>query len=604
MHWEAWVTLIVIVTLLLALARNLFPPDITLIAALILLLTLSLFSTKFPDARAVAASFGNEGLLTVGVLFVVAAALTETGAISLLTERLLGYPRSIPRAQIRMMAPVVIISAFLNNTPVVAMFMPVVGDWCKRTRVSPSKLLIPLSYAAILGGTCTLIGTSTNLVVQGMLIDARLPPFKMFTITPIGAISAAIGLTYLVIFSRWLLPDRIPAAVELEDPRQYTVEMLVQDGSPIEGQTIQAAGLRNLPGAYLMEIDRNGDHLVAVGPEQKLHGGDRLIFVGVVESVVDLQKIRGLLPATDQVFKLSEPRPSRRLVEAVVSNTNPLIGKTVKQGRFRTRYQAAIIAAHRNGHRLRGKIGEITLEPGDTLLLETHSRFADEHRNSRDFYLVSAVADSHPRRHDKAYLAIAILLLMVFAMAFEGQPVLGGKITVLNVSLLAAALLIATGCCSIEQARRSIEWPTLLAIGASFAIGRAMETTGLAQATAHHMISLFRGFGASGVLLGVYAVTLLFTHFVTHNASAVLAFPIAKAAALALHANFMPFAICLAMAASNGYATPLGYATHLMVYGPGGYRFTDFIRVGLPLDLLVLLVAVTLAPIFFPFYPA
>jgi di/tricarboxylate transporter len=598
--WEAWTAVGVVLLVLLALAREWAGTDLVLLAGTTVLMTLSAVSDKFPAPRQMAAEFGNEGLITVAVLFVIAAGLTETGGMSLVTARLLGRPRSVAGAQMRMMLPVAAISAFLNNTPVVAMFVPVVNDWCKKAGISPSKLFIPLSYAAILGGVCTLIGTSTNLVVQGMMIaaqrtDPTMPRMGFWTIGAVGLPIAIVGLTYILLTSRWLLKDRMPVGVQHGDPRQYTVEMMVQPDSAIDGSTIEQAGLRSLPGCYLMEVQRDGETFAAVGPQQVLRGNDRLIFVGVVQSVVDLQKIRGLVPATNQVFKLSDPRHQRVLIEAVVSNTCPAVGRTIRDARFRSKYDAAVIAVHRNGARIDRKIGDIVLASGDTLLLEAHPRFHEIHHNSRDFFLVSAVEDSNPRRHEKAWVALSILGLMVVAMSFEKY------FSVLNAALIGAALMLLSGCCSAVTARRSIDWSTLLAIGAAFGIGRAMETTGAAGGIANAMTGALGGFGPWGTLLAVYAVTLLFTELVTNNAAAALAFPIAHAAAAALGVSFMPFAICIAVAASAGFATPLGYQTHLMVYGPGGYRFSDFVRAGLPLDLIVMAVAVALTPLFFPF---
>jgi di/tricarboxylate transporter len=305
-----------------------------------------------------------------------------------------------------------------------------------------------------------------------------------------------------------------------------------------------------------------------------------------------------LVPATDQVFKLAEPRHNRLLMEAVVSNTCPLVGMSIRQGQFRSRYEAAVIAVHRNGQRLGGKIGDIVLQSGDTLLLEAPAHWHRRHQDNRDFFLVSSVAESRPMRHEKAPWAVGILLVMVLLMALESVL----HISVFNAALLAAAAMLLSRCLSQEQARRSIDWSTLIAIGAAFGIGHAMYTTGLATGVAGALIGLFRHGGPWGVLLGVYVMTLLFTYVVTHNASAVLAFPIARAAAAALGVNFMPFAIVVAMAASNGYASPLGYTTHLMVYGPGGYRFGDFIRAGLPLDLLVMGITVLVTPMVFPFH--
>ena len=602
MTWEALFTLFVVALMLYGLAKNIASTDVVLMGAATLLMTMSLVSDRFPSPRDFAGAFGNEGLLTVAVLFVVAAGLTETGGMALATERLLGRPRSTLDAQARLMLPVAAFSAFLNNTPVVAMFVPVVNDWCKRAGLSPSKLFIPLSYAAVLGGTCTLIGTSTNLVVQGLMIEAQktdpaMPTMGMWTIAAVGVPSAIAGLLFLLAFSRRLLPDRKSASASLSDPREYTLEMVVEPNGAVDGISIERAGLRHLPGMYLARIERNGEPIVAVGPEQVLHGNDQLVFVGVVDSVVDLHRMRGLTPAPAQVYKLNDPRDARCLVEAVVSPACPIVGKTIREGEFRTRYDAVVIAVHRNGERIHQKIGDIVLAPGDTLLLETHRRFLRNRRNSRDFFLVSHVPDSAPRRHSRAWTAVGILAAMVAAMALENRI----GLSVLNAALVAAALMGLTRCVSAEQARRSVEWPTLVAIGAALGIGRAVETTGLAAVSASRLIALAEGFGPAGVLAGVYVLTLVFTEVVTNNAAAALAFPVAHAAAASLDVNFMPFAIAIAMAASAGFATPLGYQTHLMVYGAGGYRFSDYVRIGVPLDCIVMVVAVLVTPWVFPF---
>jgi di/tricarboxylate transporter len=602
MTWETWVALVTIALVLYALARGLAATDVVLMGGATLLMSMSLFSDRFPSPREFAAGFGNEGLLTVAVLFVVAAGLTETGAIAMMAERVMGRPAGLRAAQARIMVPAAGLSGLLNNTPVVAMFIPVVSDWARRIGISPSKLFIPLSYAAVLGGTCTLIGTSTNLVVQGLMIESQktdpsMPVMGMWTISPIGVPSALIGIAFVLLVSSRLLPDRRGSGPRAADPREYTVEMRVEPGGSVDGKTIEGAGLRHLPGVYLSAIERGGETLVAVGPDQVLRGDDQLIFVGVVDSVLDLHRMRGLVPATEQVFKLEDPRPNRVLVEAVVSHTCPVAGKSVREGQFRSRYDAVVIAVHRNGERLKGKIGDIVLKAGDTLLLETTRRFIRQRRNSRDFFLVSDVPGSTPRRHDKAGIAIAIILAMVTAIALERYT----HISVFNAALVAAALMGITGCLSADQARRSVDWPTLVAIGAALGIGKAMETTGLAGVAAAGMVGWLAPLGPWGVLAGIYVLTLVFTEVLTNNAAAALAFPIAHAAAAGMGVSFMPFAIAIAMAASAGFATPLGYQTHLMVYGAGGYRFSDYLRIGIPLDLVVMGVTVTLAPVYFPF---
>ncbi len=349
MNWEPWATLGIIALTAVALARHIASPDIVLLGALALVAALGIV----PPEQAVA-GFGNPGLITVGALFVVVAGLVQTGALRMFIQPLLGRPRTVRGAQARLMLPVAGLSAVVNNTPIVAMFLPVVSDWARKTGFSPSRLLMPLSYAAILGGTCTLIGTSTNLVVNGMLLNANTPGARglgFFELAWIGVPAAVVGIAYVLLAGKWLLPDRKPAFSADHDPRQYTVEMVVDTDGPLVGQTIEQAGLRRLPGLYLVEIDRNGELLVAVGPDQPLKANDRLVFVGIVESVVDLRKMPGLKPATDQVFKLNAPVTYRCLIEAVVSNSCPLVGRTIREGRFRSTYNAAVIAVARNGQR-------------------------------------------------------------------------------------------------------------------------------------------------------------------------------------------------------------------------------------------------------------
>jgi di/tricarboxylate transporter len=373
--------------------------------------------------------------------------------------------------------------------------------------------------------------------------------------------------------------------------------MLVEPGSAVIGRTVEEAGLRHLSGMFLAEIERDGERIVAAGPEQVLRGRDRLMFVGVVESVVDLQRIRGLVPATDQVFKLDAPRHNRCLVEAVVSEASPLVGRSIRDGRFRTRYGAVVIAVHRNGERINRKVGDIVLRPGDTLLLETHPIFVSTHRNSPEFLLVSSVADSTPRRHDRGVVALAILAAMVVAVAFEPFT----RLSLFTAALLGAAAMGLTGCISAEQARRGIDWSTLVAIGSALVIGRTIETSGLAGAVSGQLVEALRPWGMWATLAGVYLLTLAFTELVTNNAAAALMLPVALSTASDLGANALPFAVVVAVAASSGFATPIGYQTHLMVYGAGGYRFSDFMRIGIPLDFVVMVTALIATSLFFEF---
>ena len=589
MSLDAWITLGVLVAVIGLLAATRIGPDLIMLAGLTVLLVAGVVGPE--EALS---GLSNPGIIAVIVLLAVAAGLNATGALGWVAQHVLGRPKSVAGAQARLMAPVAVMSAFLNNTPVVAMFVPTVVEWARQHRMSVSKLLMPLSYAAILGGMCTLIGTSTNLVINGLLItDAHRPGLGLFDIAAVGLPCAVLGMGYVLLAGRWLLPERKGPLAEVQDPRQYTVEMLVEPGSSLVGKTIEQAGLRHLEGLYLMEIDRAGEPIVAVEPAERLKADDRLIFVGVVESVVQLRRMRGLRLATDQVFKLDAPPQARALVEAVVSDSCGLIGQTIRDGRFRSVYGAAVIAVSRNGRRIRKKIGDIVLRPGDTLLLEAHPSFVDRQRDRRDFYLVSAVRDSSPPRHDRIWYSLAILAGMVAVVTI-------GWLSMLQAALLAAGLMVVTRCLTGPEARRSIDRQLLLVIAAAFGIGKAVQTSGLAADLAG---AITHAVGASPwVSLAIISgLASLMTGFISNNAVAVLMFPIAMSAARDLNVSILPFAISLMVVSAGSFATPLGYQTNLMVYGPGGYRLGDYLRMGLPLHLLSWLLAVTLTPLIWPF---
>ncbi|HBX67031.1 MAG: SLC13 family permease [Balneola sp.] len=533
--------------------------------------------------------FSNEGMLTVGALYIVAAGLKETGAIQFIVQKVMGNARTVKAAQLRIMSPVMIMSAFLNNTPIVASFIPALERWSRISKIPVSKIFIPLSYAAILGGTCTLIGTSTNLIINGLLIDeASTQSIGILEPALIGIPCAIVGFIYLLIFGDKLLPVRGSSMDTFKDPREYTIEMIVQDNAILSGQTIEDAGLRNLPGLFLIEIQRNGRAIPAPGPYEKLRGDDRLIFTGIVDSIIDLQQISGLKHATTQVFKLNAPRNERQMIEAVVSRSNPLMGRTIRDGNFRDRYDAVVLAVSRSGERINEKIGDITLKSGDVLLLETLPNFVQKYRNSSDFYLVSSIEDSSPVTYDKAWIAGLSLVAMVLLAAT-------GVLSMLQAAIVAGGLLLVTKCFRYSTALESVDWRVLIAIASALGLGSALDYTGVAEHLAANLLSL-AGDNPTLALLFTYLATWILTEMITNNAAAVLLFPIAVSLANSLGVDFMPFAMVMIIAASSSFSTPIGYQTNLMVYGPGGYRFTDFTRIGLPLNLIIATVAVSLIP--------
>ena len=625
MDFEIVVTLGTLALLAAALVSNRVGPDTAMLSSLTVLLVAGVVSP-----REAASGFADPALLMIASLFVVATGLTETGAMSWLAGRVLGRPASSGAAQLRLMVPVAAMSAFMNNTPIVAMYMPIVGTWAKTLRISPSKLFMPLSFAAILGGSCTLIGTSTNLVVNGMYLtyfDAQQAgslvhelglsrpsmPKQFWWIGVVGLPAAVCGIGFIALAAGKLLPDRIREGRIEPGGREYMVETLVGAKSPIVGQSIEQAGLRSLPGLYLVEIERAGDRLPAVAPGERIEAGDRLVFAGVVESVVDLLTTRGLEPATQEVRKVDAARRERSVVEAVVSHGSPLVRKTVREARFRTRYNAAIIAVHRNGQRIEGKIGDITLRAGDTLLLLTHSGFVGAYRNSQDFYLVSNVEGVTQVWHERAWVAFGILGLLVGLLVLPTGTIFAGISSVTGLSLpaggvpplaaamLCAMLMVLSRCCTGTSARANINWQVLLVIGAALGVGKAMVGSGTADLLAGGLLWIIEPLGNHGALFVFALVTNGVCQLVTNKGAAVLMFPIAIGIAQSLGVSPEPFVVTLMASAACSFMTPIGFATNMMVLGPGGYRFTDYLRLGVPLTLMVSALCAVIPPAVFPF---
>lgn len=583
MEWQGIVTLITLFSVLSALAFTRVSADLILMAALAFLLITGILA----PAEALA-GFGNPGVITIATLYVVAAGLKETGAVQWIARRLLGHPRSEKGAQLRMIAPTGILSGFMNNTAVVAMFIPAIQDWAQRLGVPASKLLLPLSYAAILGGTCTLIGTSTNLVVDGMLQSRLGINLGLFELAWVGVPLLLVGGAFLVLFASRILPDRGGVAEELDLVREYGVEVEVVAPGPLVGKTIAEAGLRALNYGYLTEIDRGGRLITAVEPDRTLQGGDRLYFVGAPECASELRRIQGLKSANGSVHKLDVANHQRCLVEVVLGPEFPALNKTIRDSRFRTRFNAVILSLSRGGRRVPGKLGDITFRMGDTLLLEASHQFVEQYRFRRDFLLVSALNDSTPPDFHKAPRALGILALMVLISA-------SGLLQIMEVAFLAAGAMVVSGCITASRARRSVDLPVLVVIAASFALGNAMTGTGAAEWVAGGLLG-FGEFSPWVALALIYVLTAFFTEVITNNAAAVLMFPIALALSEQLGVSFLPYAVAVMFAASASFVTPLGYQTNLMVYGPGRYQFMDYVRIGFPLSLLVGGTAILLIP--------
>lgn len=580
--YPLFLVVLLLITLLIALVKDWASPEKLFVGVVIVLIV-----SKVIEPETALQGLANIGVVTIAALYVVVAALRESGATQLLGRYLVGSPSTSRDALLRVLPVATGLSAVVNNTPVVAMFTSLLQIQSKRFPIKLSRVLMPVSYASILGGLCTLIGTSTNLVVDGLVQQQGLKGFELFELAWVGIPVVLVGWLYISLFGRRLLPVREGSMEQFDHVREYMVEMEVLSGSELIGKSIQGAGLRNLPGLFLVEIEREGQILSAVRPRTVIAGQDRLVFAGSPESVLELRNIQGLKLANEQRFKLDGNRSDRRLFEAVLSPSNPMVGKTVKESRFRHRYSAVVLSASRHGERLRGRLGEIVLEAGDTLLIEAQKGFLMRHRNSREFLLVSKLASSDVTDQKKATLALWIFISMIGLSAF-------GWLSIFESALLATGCMLTLGCISFEDAGKAIDYPVLLVIACAFALGSAVEQVGLAGWVANQLLSWADS--PLGVLISLYIATALLTELMTNNAAAIIMLPIGLVAAETLGVNHEPFAVAVMVAASASFATPTGYQTNLMVMGPGGYRYVDYIKFGAPLSILVAIVALAVIP--------
>lgn len=574
MEWQGWLSLALTVGALATLALSRVGPHLIMMGVL-LVLTL----TGVLNSKEAFSGFANEGVLTVAAMFVVAQGIHASGGVDLVVKYLLGHPSTARMAQLRIIAPVIGLSAFLNNTPLVATMIPAVSAWAKKIDIAPSKLMIPLSYSAIIGGTITLIGTSTNLVVNGQYQQLTgNPGFSLFDITPIGLPVAIIAGFFMFWWFPRALPDRRDDTA-FGNMREFTLEVAVAHNGPLVGKTIVEAGLRHLKRVFLIEIEREGEILTAVPPDEKLCGGDRLVFAGDVQAISDLLRINGIVASAHHERPVMEQaRAERQLVEVVISPHTDCIGETIRDSNFRDRYGAAVLAVARNGERVSGNLGSIRLEVGDCLLLEARPEFAPRQRHTKDFLLVNDL-DEEPPHHERALAAWAILLAIIGLASFDVLPML-------EAALLGAAAMIVSRCCTAHQGLKSVDLTVILTIAASFALGTALQKTGVAAFIADTVVSVSAG-NPLQILVLTYITVVLLTEILSNNAAAVLTLPIALEMTARAHLNVEPFVFAVMIGASAGFATPIGYQTNLMVYGPGNYRFSDFIKVGIPMNFVV-----------------
>ena len=581
--------LLLLAGVFVAFIREWAPPDlVALSTTAILLATGTLTTNETLDV------FSNAGVITVGAMFVLSAALDRTGCIEALgnaSMNVVGRSRNAAFLGLVLLAAAV--SAFINNTPVVVILTPVAIRLCQHLKIAPSKMLIPLSYAAVFGGTITLIGTSTNLLVDGVAQRLGQPAFGLLEIAPLGLVMTAVGTVYLVIFGDRLLPVRETVAGLLsgQPQRQFLTEMIVPPDSGVIGKTLEEAKLASLPGGRVVDVLRGDESLRRNLPAVRLEAGDRLLFKTAVQGVMGLREQAGV--QFDPVIRLQEVATRRTaIVEGIVGPRSSFVAHKLSDFNLRRRFGVYIIALHRQGVNLRDKFEDVRIEVGDTVLIEGPPDGIRRLVDTGDLMNLSE-PEHHPFRRDKAWIAIAAILGVVVPSAFEVMPIAA-------LALIAAVAVVVAGCLPHEDLYKSIEWRILFMIFGMLPLGLALEKTGGVLLLANAVAGLAGDLGPHLVLSLIYLLALALTEVASNNAVGVLLTPIAIGVAQQMGVDPRPFIVAVMFAASSGFATPIGYQTHLFVYGAGGYKYMDFVRIGLPLDILFWIVASLLIPVFWP----
>jgi di/tricarboxylate transporter len=549
--------------------------------------------------------FNNPGVLTIGALFMIAAGMYSTGAISILSEKLIGRPTSVFGAQLKILPNIAFGSAFLNNTPLVAMMIPVIRDLARSCGLDAKKIFIPLSYASILGGTCTLIGTATNLVLAGLVNETlerggsdlpHMVPVNMFDLSWVGVPVTIAGLVFLMTVGKWLLPSS-PKSLNIagqSSPRMFRVELAVEDDSPLIGKSIDDAGIMKSEGFSLICFHRATERL-EVTPETLLVAGDTIGFSTDIAGAKTLWATIGLAP----LYSTKEQKTDRHrhhLVEVVMSRRNSLIGQQIGQVQSEKRnFEVWLVGFARGEAAMHYPLQDAVIQAGDIALLEVKDTFFYRNRNETEFAMTKKLQGARIQRTDKAVVASIITVAMVFSVAF-------GFMSMLNAALLASGAMLLTGCMTIHDAGRSVAFSTLMVIAAAMGLESAVTASGL-SAHIGNFLGVLGGDNAYLALAVVFLGCILMDAMVTNVASAVFMFPISMTIASALGVSFMPFVVTVMVGASCSFISPVSYQTNLMVYGAGEYSFGDFVRVGVPLSILVGVITVFLTPIFFPFNP-
>ena len=585
LSYAAWFVVFVVLLVFVLQICTKLPSDFVFLGGMGLLLV----SGVIP-ANSVLGGFSSSTVVLIGVLFVVICGLVQTGFLQWVVRYCLGTPKTYNKAIVRLMLPVAALSSFLNNTAVVALFTGVVRLWAKKLGIAPSKLLIPLSYASGMGGVCTLIGTPPNLLISGFYTNETGIALSIFTTTLVGLFCLVVGILSVIALSRFI-PVRQSAEDALQGTSDYTVELLVPTMSDIVGMTVKEAGLHQVDGGHLIEIIRlDREVITAVDDEEFIFGGDRLIFSGNVEKILDLRSKHGLVNATHHIFSLDEVDKSRKLRMATVGFKSSLLGARMCDTSFEEENNLVLVAIAREGGVVSGSPREVELKAGDTLLMECPQRFNVANHSKYDLMEIASQTLYEP---DRRTLYASLIMIAMIAVSSLGY------LTLLQAAFVAAFAMIICRFCTIGQARDSIDWRLLMIFAGSISLGTAIQETGIAEWISQGILNICQG-EPFVALAGICLVATFITEFTSNTATAAIFFPIAYQTAVNMDVNPLTFCVALMVAVSSSFATPIGSPTHMIVYGPGGYRFADFARIGIPMNFIIWAACLFITLLLFP----
>lgn len=584
----AWLTIAMVLVMFGLMMFTKVPAEFVFVGGMGFLLV-----TGILDAKEALSGFSSTSVVTVGVLFVVIAGLVHSGVIHWMVKRLLGTPSSYTSAVVRLMMPVAVMSSVLSNTTVVALFIKVVKMWARKLGIAPSKLLIPLSYASCLGGICTLIGTPPNLIISGMLqnSDSHIE-LNFFSTTLPGLFCLAVGVAAIILCSR-LLPERKSPDEAFGATADYTVELLVPTGCDMVGKTVEESGLLSVSGGRLVEIVRFDKEVISPVPaDDFIMGGDRLVYSGQIDDILELRKSHGLTTATKHVFSLDDVEKGRQFYTASVRRSSQLIGTSMEENGFEERNHTVLVAVVREGERINSNPRGVKIERGDVLLFESGKKQGEAFKKAAADDLRFFDSPDIPYVGSKTVVSSLIMLAMILLSTF-------GVMSLLQACFLAAGAMLLTRCCTPQQANESINWNILMVFAGSVCLGTAIDKTGVATALANGILGVC-GTNALVALVCICFVATFVTEFISNTACAAMFFPIAYQTAVTLGANPVTFCIALMLAVSSSFATPIGSPTHMLVYGEGGYRFTDFMKIGLLMNVIILAANIFIVTLLFP----